>query len=215
MQTIDIRDTATPAVKEVLDRAKSDAVKSVAGRAGANVFRAWFRNLEQSRPNALGGARTHFWGRAASATYSRPTASGADVITAQTGVQHQRYGGDIKPSGRGSAVTGKAIARLAIPARAEAHGKTPGDFPNLQLEVFRSGGKYLVGLAEPVSQEVSYTKSGKVRKGKLRGGAILFWLVRSAHKDPDAGVYPPDGLVRDGVQLATLDYVMRNRRAAA
>jgi hypothetical protein len=217
---ISIVDRATPAIRDMAARLKSDDLKAIAGRAGAGVVRTWLRTLESSRPNALGGERTSFWGKAASATSWQPTADGAEVYTAATGVLYQRWGGTLLPSGRTSSVTGQAIVNLAIPARAEAHGRLPSDFDNLVPMIrWRDGKRRAVGLAEPASQDISFGPARKdgsrrVKRG-AEHGAVLFWLVKSAQKGPDESVLPPPDLVGDAVTLALLRYVTHNARRLA
>ena len=221
MIEISIQDNATPTIRKLIGCMNPQAVNQVAGRSGANVMKSWLRDLESSRPNALGGARTHFWGKAASAVGYEAGSDGATVYTAATGVLYQRFGGTLKPSGRVSSVTGKAIVNLAIPARAEAHGKVPSDFNNLIPLIRRRNGKpTAIALVEAESQDVTLGKprkdgTRKVKRGQERGGGVLFWLVKQAQKDPDEGVFPPDDLIRDAVQLHVLDYIMRNVRRAA
>lgn len=218
---ISIVDRATPAIRDMMARLRSDDLKAIAGRAGANVVRYWLRTLDSSRANALGGRRTNFYGKAATATFSQPTADGAEVHTAATGILYQRFGGVLKPSGRISSVTGKAIVHLAIPARAEAHGRLPSDFNNLLPMIrWRDGKRTVVGLEEAQSQDISFGSmrkdgSRKLKRGAQRGGGVMFWLVKSAQKGPDEDVLPPPDLVGDAVTLALADYVIRNARRLA
>lgn len=216
--TISIRDTATPELQGILDRLQPGALNQVAGRAGANVYRTWFRNLNAARPNALGGKRTNFWAKAATAVGHEATDDGAVVYTNHTGVNYQRYGGILRPSGRPSAVTGRAIVNLAIPARSEAHGRLPSEFNNLVPMIRRRNGKpTAVALVEADSQDVKFgnaRKDGtrKVTRGRERGGIVMYWLVKQARKNPDEDVFPPAKLVSDAAQLNLLDYAVRNAR---
>ncbi len=217
--TISIRDNATPAVQAMLDRCKPDALNQIAGRAGANTFRTWFRNLNTARPNAIGGKRTNFYGKAATAVGHESADGGAVVYTQHTGVNYQRYGGVLKPSGRISAATGKPIRNLIRAASPAAHGRLPSEFGNLTFAFSLDGGRWRPSL---VQSETETKAVGKVRKDGTRRqkvvrklGEIMYWLMKQAKKDPDDDVFPPSDLVRDNVQLNLLQYVVRNARRLA
>ena len=77
--SLSIEDTATPAIRRLAEGVGSPDLRRVAGRAGANCIRANFSLLDQSRPNALGGRRTHFYGQARNATQN-PVFVGDDTV---------------------------------------------------------------------------------------------------------------------------------------
>jgi len=215
---VNVLDGASPVVRDLAERLRStDALNQVAGRAGVNIVKQWLRALDSSRENALRGTRTHFWAKAAAATGFAVTPAGADVYTEQVGVRYQRYGGTIVPSGRTSSVTGRAITRLAIPARSEAHGKTPGDFNDLAFGMNAAGTMWLERRLQQSFKTGRQRKDGsrKVSQGKVEGGEVMFWLVKSAQKGPDEGVLPPAELVADAVGAALTDFATRNARRLA
>ena len=220
MISVSIVDNATPAIRDAMARASGPEVKQIAGRAGANVFKSWFRERNSSHPNALGGKRTNFWSKAAAAVNFQEASSGVDVFSAMAGVLYQRFGGDLVPSGRISAATGRPITHLAIHARAEAHGKLPSEFNDLVPMIRRRGSRTtVVALMQAAQQRVFFYKEtkkalrGQYRKfsgaGEISGGGVFFWLVDRVSKGPDATVFPPDDLIRDAVQLRLLNFIVR------
>ena len=225
---ITMRDTATPTIRAMLDRADPQQVASIAGRAGVNVTRSWLRAHNAAHPNKFGGKRTNFFAKAAAACGYDAEPGNATIYTQAVGVLHARYGGEVRPSGRISSVTGKPIRHLAIPARAEAHGKLPSEFDNLAPWFARRDGKpTVIGLQERASQDiVPDRRSGRsgfrpapdreTRRGwqGRRGGGVMFWLVESVIHQPNEAVLPPADLVLDSVRLNVLDFLTRRARDA-
>ncbi len=118
------------------------------------------------KPNKLGGASTGYWAKVHSSARGESDGTAATVTLSGIGLRMKWEGGDIFPSGRVSAVTGKPIKRLAIPIAPEAHGKVPGMF-TLERE-----GNTLV-------------KAGG-------GGGAMFRLVRKVRIKPDRNIFPPE-----------------------
>jgi hypothetical protein len=130
-----------------------------------------------------GGKRSHFWRKAAESVTFGSDADSSYVSVSQLGVR-LRYAGapqGIGPSGRTSSVTGKRITKLAIPATGVAYGRTPGEFADLRLVVFKSQGK--AALVQ------------KPEEG-MHLGKIMFWLVSRTKPIPaDRTVLPPNQVV--------------------
>lgn len=96
---------------------------------------------------------------------------------------------------------------LAIPARAEAYGKSPREFFNLRFVKFASGARALV---EAEATEIRKAKKG-FRPGREAGGLVMFWLAESAtiHKDPD--VLPTEVQIAKSALAALTEYALRRR----
>lgn len=126
-----------------------------------------------------GGRRSHFWRKAAESVTFSGDSDGMTVSVTHQGVR-LRYAGapeGIGPSGRTSSVTGKPITKLAIPATGVAYGRTPGEFADLRIVVFK--GKNKAALVQ------------KPRDGEYLG-LIMFWLVkRTKPIKADPTVIPP------------------------
>jgi hypothetical protein len=163
----------------------SDAsVKRVAGRSAVNRIKSHLRGLEQSRPNRLGGRRTHFWSNSADATNFQPVADGVEVSINQEGFAQRYFGGPIRPVNK---------RKLAIPFAARAHGRLPSDFGELQL-VYGRRGPY--ALAEPGPSNTARSR-------------ILFLLADEVRQDPDHSVLPTDSDLHDSVLSDISSYIDR------
>jgi hypothetical protein len=153
------------------------------GRGVAELFKDHLFELDRTRPNALGGKRTHFYADAAKATSSEGDDAGATITVAQQGIRQRLEGGEIR------AQNGKY---LTIPARAEAYGRTAREFRNLVF-IKLSGDRAM--LVEANSRDVSF-RGGKAKGGKERGGLVYFWLVPSVHQKGDRTVLPAEAKIR-------------------
>lgn len=121
-----------------------------------------------------GGKRSHFWRKAAQAVSFAGSPDEISVTIAHQGVR-LRYAGapdGIKP------VNAKA---LAIPANGMAYGRSPREFSDLRLVVFKS--KKKAALVR------------KPREGEALG-EVMFWLVKKTKPiRPDPTVLPPPQVV--------------------
>lgn len=168
---------------EIDDRALQKTIKkmplagaslnSVVGRSAANMVKDHLRDLDNKRANSLGGERSHFYAEAADATYFDTITDGVAVNIAKEGMAQRYYGGEITP------VNSKA---LAIPARAEAHGRSPREpeIPDLNVMFFQ--GKKAIGALIDGNDDV------------------WFWLCKSVTQEPDKSVLPEPDALLDQVQ---------------
>jgi hypothetical protein len=196
---VDIRDAVTPLLNALPAQLAPERVGPPVGQAVANLLRAHFARLDQKRPNALGGDRTHFYARAAKNTSYAVAPPGVTVSVNSQGIAQRYFGGVIKP------VKAK---KLAIPARAESYGKSPREFSNLEV-AFGKRGPY--ALVERASTDIKTIKrkSGELRikRGADRGGGVMFWLVDQVNQAADPTVLPGDGETALAAFLAARDYV--------
>lgn len=180
------------------------AAENVAPKVGPGVTRLVFDHLiarDSSHPNRLGGQRTHFYSQAAQATTWEADGGDVRISIAHLGVRQRFLGGVIRP------VNKKA---LAIPARAEAYGKTPGEFQDLKLVVFRSGAAALVQADQSLIRFVRSRKDGSLKLKRMgnRGGLVMFWLVKSVRQAADPGVLPTKQQLADEA-VRTLENLWR------
>lgn len=169
------------AAKRLARAMQPAAINPVVGRSGVNTLREHFFGLNASRPNKLGGKRTQFYADAARGTSSTVLPDGALISVNQVGIRQRLRGGEIRAGANGS---GKKW--LAIPARAEAHGKRAGEFNDLRFVLFRSGTAALVRA----DSTKLVRKKGKLVAGASQGGEVMYWLKRSATQRPDPTVLP-------------------------
>lgn len=198
--TVDVSNPANGALDELRKAVSPEVTNAAIGGAARRVVQDHLRTLDEARPNALGGKRTHYYAQAArSVTYE----SSGDTVTVgihHTGIAQRYFGGEIKP------VTAKV---LTIPAIAEAHGHRAGEFDFLSL-VWPKG-KSVGALVERDRTEVRITKDRRKGKSGLRvikkhqlGGRVFFWLVAKAVQAPDPGVLPSQSLISDTATSALL-----------
>jgi hypothetical protein len=171
---------------------QADNVARVGARGVANFLRDWFFGLDRTRANHLGGARTHFYADVARSVQN-PTVSGGvgSVSINHVGLAQRWLGGTIRAGVGTSSATGKPTRFLSIPARAEAYGKTPGEFHDLRFVPRRSGGGMLV---QALQTSVAFGKKG-VRRISEVGGLVMFWLVKQVTQRPDPTAMPDDAAV--------------------
>lgn len=193
--------TATRRIQSIMHLMSVD---NAAPKVGPGVTRLVFDHLvarDSSHPNRLGGQRTHFYSQAAQATTWEAQGGDVRISIAHLGVRQRFLGGVIRP------VNKKA---LAIPARAEAYGKTPGEFQDLKLVVFRSGASALVQADQSLIRFVRSRKDGTIKLKRMgsRGGLVMFWLVKSVRQAPDPGVLPTKQALAEEA-ITTLDNLWR------
>lgn len=189
-----ILDTASPAVRELVATIAPSRLQARVGPACADLMR---RNYLTLPPNKMGGASTHFWQQAADAVRWVRDGDGITVITDKVGLRQRLLGGEIKPTGAISKVTGRPIKNIAIAANALSYGKLPGEFTHLKFVQFGRGQnapKALVMVAETATQIAP--KGGK-RQGYRAtaseiGQVVMFWLKTSVHQAPNPKVIPTD-----------------------
>ena len=190
---VTILDRATPAIRAFLSRAtNSQAIHAEMGLAVESLVLRRIRTVLIPRGNKMGAPSTGFWQKAAASVKGTSTATEATVSIPDRGVALHYYGGTVKPSGRISSVTGRAITRLAIPLDASAYGKSPGDFPKGSLTL------------------IGNVLARKLGRGKDAPFTALFALVRSVHINPHPDILPPDAEIGATAAKAGKNYLLRN-----
>ena len=185
----------TVALDELLERARQIGRESdvalVGARGVGNLVRQHLFDLDQSGANQLGVARTHFYAAAAESVHEPvPDGSGASFTITKTGLAQRWLGGDIKAGVGTSSATGHPTKYLAIPARAEAYGKTPGEFDDLVF-VPRGNGKAMLIQALQTTVNIKHRKGANVSDyARSTGGLVMFWLVTEVHQEADPNVMP-------------------------
>ena len=182
--SLKVTDLVTPTVAAVARGLAPEKLGPVIGRSAVNVWRGHLFDLNRTRPNKLGGARTGFFAQAARSANFRAEGDGSVIVSVNSvGIAQRFFGGTIRPK------AGKKY--LTIPVAPEAYGKTAREFPQLVL-VFGRGGQP-IALATPSTRTVQTTtnKRGKtVQQATGRLGVIMFRLVKSVTQKPDPTVIP-------------------------
>jgi hypothetical protein len=175
------KDTATPWVKDFAARCEPERLKKIIARAGTNILK---RHIESLPKNKQGWPTTNFWKDASRNTSGAVTSTGAIFTINKLGFRQRLQGGIIKPVNR---------RRLAFPARAEAYGKTPGEFDNLRIgKGYDEKGKPGFGLVEAPRTEIKRTKKGFRATVTRLGLRLFFYFARSVNQKPNPSVLPTD-----------------------
>jgi hypothetical protein len=158
-------------------------LNSVTGRAGVNAVRDHLLKQEQSRPNALGGDRQHYYARAADSTHFTALQNSALVTVSYVGFRLRRFGGTVRPDKK------KA---LTIPIIAAAYGRRKSDFKDT----------FIIRSKKTKKAYIADRPAGR----QLR---LLFRLVSSATIEADSTIMPMDYEVQAVVLPAVRSYIKR------
>jgi hypothetical protein len=159
------------------------------GKRGEVELRAHFeqRNTEG---NTRGWPSQQFWARIRTATaFASADESSARVVIADPAINQKIFDGTITPKER---------KYLALPAIAEAYGRSPRVLPNLTALIrWRDGQRRAVALVERAATEISFGRkrkdgSRKVTPGESRGGRVWYWLVKSVTQRRDDRALPDE-----------------------
>ena len=180
---------------------RGHALKQAIGGAVQREVQDHLRRQDSSRPNQLGGVRTHFYGDAAQATFFAVANDGATVTVAQQGFRQRVEGGTIRPV---------RTKWLAIPARAEAYGKRPGEFSGqLDFVPVRADLALLVARDGTRGTRLTTNAKGKrVRKtGNVEAGLVMYWLKKEVNQAPDPTLVPTEARFKVVIAGATADWL--------
>lgn len=172
-----VRDSITPKLRRDLARMRNPRpVAAAMGKALANEHVKIFREFDSSKPNAQGWPRKHFWNRrvAQKVALTQVTDTTATMTIASPELIHKIKGGTVTPK-RGST--------LAIPANAEASRMGPRASGKDYTFLLLAQGNLVGALLNVMSQSISFGKKG-VRRGKEKGGEVMYWLVRKVTHKP-------------------------------
>lgn len=198
--TVDIRDKVSAALRELQTGLDAGQIAPAIGRAEVILFQKWYL----SKPNNKQGfPSTGMWAQFARATNFMVLAAAVLISTNHIAARQRYQGGDIKPTGDRKYLT--------IPARAEAYGKRAREFDDLKL-AFRREGSAVRAWALVTADKTSIDLKKMRQKGatvsdyatREYGGAVMFWLVKIVHQQPDPSVIPPDEMIF-AVALETIE----------
>lgn len=189
----------------------SDGAKHAAGGAVRRLLMNHLGNLDTSRPNKIGGKRTHYYADLARNVTYQTTEDGAQVHVTGTGIALHYYGGVVKPTG------GRKY--LTIPVDPEAYGRRAGEFNNLEIAwgLTKGGKPRPIGLV--TKNDYAY-KTKKNRKSGVKevvsasweGGKWMFALVTSATIPADKSILPEDDTINEAAISSITDYIISKMR---
>jgi hypothetical protein len=180
-------DTATPAVRSLVNGLQPAQLQPIIGRSARNIYREYLFDQNAKRANALGGKRTNFYSKAARGTSFDAVGDHVIISIASVGIAQRYFGGTIRAGANGS---GKKF--LTLPARAETHGKRASEFKDLEILWGRKG-PYALAKRAATLISVGRPGVGGVRKIGTRGqqgGEVMFWLKAEITQQPDPTVLP-------------------------
>lgn len=189
---VDVTNLAQPALRRVGRVLAPAQLNPLVGESATRVYREHLRELERTRPNKLGGKRTHFYGQARDETDFTIDADGVTVSIRSIGIRQRFFGGPIKP---------KAGKFLTIPVHPAAHGHSARDF---DLRVIYGRGGQPVALA---TKTTAYTRTVKGSDGKRVKqqatrpiGEVYYILTKkTVDQQPDPSVLPMPDVVAGAV----------------
>lgn len=186
---IKITDQATPILaelhRELTDRTGLHKYIGAAGEAGTRLHIRKAAQARHTTASKLGARPTGYLTKRAELVEGRGDKAGATVSI--TGAIFKRTFGP---------VTVRPVAKkmLAIPMRAEAYGKRPGEFSDLFVFKSKQGRLFLARQAEP---------------GKLH---FLFLLKASVVLPQDRGLLPSEAQFGQLAELAARGYLRKRMR---
>lgn len=213
--SIDLEGAPEQAVARVRTFIGSDAILKIAGYEGQRVVREHLQGLDDNRANKLGGRRTHYYGSARRATEYRMEGDAVIINIPQIGLPLHYHGGTVRAGVNASSATGQPTKYLSIPARAEAYGRRPSDFPNLVVVWGRN--KKPVGLAVGEKTSPGALFSAVTRKHgpmltkdtKLQPGLMMFWLKLEVTMQPDHTILPTEETISTAVKDRIASVIVR------
>jgi hypothetical protein len=189
-----IRDEVSPALRRLTDALQDERLLPVFARSVENAMRDNFDQLEETRPNKLGGKREHYYSGARKLTEFKIDGNTAYVFTTQVGMRLRYFGGTVEAGKNISAYSGQPTKYLTIPANAEAYGHVAADFGDLEVLWGRKG-PYALGRVE--RRTIART-DGTFGVSKALSTEVMFWLTPSVNIPSDVTMLPEtDKVVED------------------
>ncbi len=183
----------------------------IGAMAAADLVRNHLFSLDEERANKMGGERTHFYANAAKSVQAPvKQGDGAGFAITWIGLAQRWLGGHIEAGGGTSSYSGSPTKYLALPARAEAYGKTPGEFDDLEFIPRKAGGGMLV---QALQTEFRYGR--KLKNGQRDystttvGSLVMFWLVTEVDQPADPTVMPTEDDLVEAARYHIGNYLSR------
>jgi hypothetical protein len=206
MIQISIEDTATPAVRDLLNQiTNAKPIMQRVADAGRRTLQDWFR----SRPgNKQGWPSSGLWRNVANATNVRDvTDTEATIAVSHPAIAQRVYGGVIKPK-RGRYLTIPAMA-AAYAAGSPREGGGPANLAFALSRHPQGGWRPSLVVQENVMKEIGKPRKDGTRRRKMvhQAGTIWYWLVRQVNQSADPNALPPDSLLQDTKVLSITSYL--------
>jgi hypothetical protein len=181
-----VLDEVNPLLSRLKSAAQAQGLVLVGARAASSLVKKHLFELNQQR-HRYG---RNYYAQAARSVNVANTSHGAAINITQIGIRQRLFGGTITP---------KTRKYLTIPADPEAYGKRASEFFDLDFAMAMDpNGRIRPALVRRASTVVQFSKrkkkDGSIKTGfratALRGGEVMFWLVRRVTQAPDPTVLP-------------------------
>jgi hypothetical protein len=195
---VSLNETLTGLVQSAQRNLAPRVIHKEIANAAAIECRQHFRMLEATRPNKLGGTRTHFWGQYTKTVV--PRADDTDAVVAISDPQSSGAGkSPLALHYFGGIVRAVKSKFLTIPAVAAAHGVRAREWVG-KLHFALVGGRY--------PALVLRDNEGKGNR-KLYGSQVIYWLRKAVTIKADTDVLPSDDRLLTVAQAAAQRLVDR------
>lgn len=185
-------DDVTPALRKLQAQAKRPrALMAAASRGVANLFKSHLRLLDRTRPNKLGGKRTHLWNEFARSVNVSALTDASAVVSISDPRAAQKH--------KGGVITAKRARFLTIPVDPAAYGRTARTLASeLGIKLFVLGTGDRAVLA---GQDASFTRTQRPGRKRVEGpsnqpqGFKVYYALKASVTqlpDPPEGILPPD-----------------------
>ena len=191
---ISISGTAPQDLVDLTESLAPEVLQHAAGKGVTRLLTDYFRGLDSSHANDMGGKRTHYYAQAARSVFYTITDDGVVVSVNQLGLALHYYGGTVTPTA--------GHKYLTIPVDPSAYGHRASEFDNLEFQwgLTRGGKPRPMFLVEKSDWKFKVTRnrttgSKQVTGAEHNAGKIMYYLALSATLDPNPDLLPSEDLI--------------------
>lgn len=198
----------SPVILQTALAAHPDQLLPVAGRAVANLWRAYLVTLNSDRHRE--GGRNFYFQASRAVTY---TVVGGVLFVSnnQQGMAQRFYGGPIVAGSNGS-----GVKWLTLPARQEAYGHRAREFNDLVFVKLRDDLAMLVQrdreAGDTARRSITRRTAETARTVAGQGGLVFYWLVKQVDQEADPTVMPTEDQIRTAATTAMMAVLARAGR---
>ena len=187
-----VLENVTPILTRMSTEASRGGLVLVGGRAAGILVKDHLVKLNAERHKYGQG----YYAQAAQSVSVSAVPQGAAITITQTGFRQRLFGGPIDP---------KNGQFLTIPANPDTYGHRASEFPDLEMaKAMDDSGRLRWALVRRPSTPISIRNrkkadgsiQTKIIPGAVRGGEVMFWLVRHVDQEADPTVLPPDDVIK-------------------
>lgn len=207
--SISITGSAPKDVQDLAANLDPAVLQHAAGKAVRGMLMEYYRGLDASRPNQVGGKRTHYYAQAARSIFYEVAGDEVTAHVSQIGLALHYYGGTVYP------VNAKY---LTIPIDPSAYGKSAREFDNLEMQfgLTRGGKPRPMFLVEKAGYKYKVAKNRKTGVKEVTGvshttAKLMYYLALSATIEGDESLLPSAELIDQAAMTAMTRQVTARR----